>query len=462
MKKSFGKWRIPGAAVFLLAGCLGNAAFGAAMPSEETLKTDACQVVADMLEGNFEAVTEKFDAVMTESLTAKQLEEGFVAAVSALGEHIGTVSVEGVSQDVYYVVSVLEEFEKNGLQVNVVYDSEGLIAGMRTTYAPLPPKQEETEESEGEAAYREVTVTVAGDPALPLEGTLTLPEGKEKPPVVILVQGSGSSDRDENYNGNRPFADLARGLAKQGIATLRYDKRHFVYPENAAELGASLTLREETLDDVNAAIELMREEAQVDGSRIYVLGHSLGGALIPAVAAKNPDLAGVISMAGTLRPLWELSYDQNQEVIQTLKNQDLPEEQQELLETQIAQIEADTKVLREELDDQNPETLLLGIPAGYWQSVKEYCGMNFIDQVKQPMLILQGDADFQVYPETDYQLWKDTVGNRDNVVFHLYAGLNHLMMPTQGKRDITEYAAAGHVDPQVIDDVAAFVQGEIS
>ena len=149
MKKSFGKWRIPGAAVFLLAGCLGNAAFGAAMPSEETLKTDACQVVADMLEGNFEAVTEKFDAVMTESLTAKQLEEGFVAAVSALGEHIGTVSVEGVSQDVYYVVSVLEEFEKNGLQVNVVYDSEGLIAGMRTTYAPLPPKQEETEESEG-------------------------------------------------------------------------------------------------------------------------------------------------------------------------------------------------------------------------------------------------------------------------------------------------------------------------
>ena len=119
-------------------------------------------------------------------------------------------------------------------------------------------------------------------------------------------------------------------------------------------------------------------------------------------------------------------------------------------------------MLREELDDQNPETLLLGIPAGYWQSVKEYCGMNFIDQVKQPMLILQGDADFQVYPETDYQLWKDTVGNRDNVVFHLYAGLNHLMMPTQGKRDITEYAAAGHVDPQVIDDVAAFVQGEIS
>lgn len=462
MKKSLGKWGRAGAAAFLLAGCLGTAALGAAMPEEDTLKTDACQVVTDMLEGDFEAVTEKFDAVMAKSLTAQQLEDGFVAAVSVLGDHIGTVSVEGTMQDVYYVVSVLEEFEKNGLQVNVVYDSQGLIAGMQTTYAPVPGRQEEMEESEGEAAYREVTVTVAGDPALPLEGILTLPEGEEKPPVVILVQGSGASDRDENYNGNKPFADLAAGLAKQGIATLRYDKRHFVYPENAAELGASLTLREETLDDVNAAIELMRKEAQVDGSRIYVLGHSLGGALVPTVAVENPDLAGVISMAGTLRPLWELSYDQNQELIQTLKTQELPEEQQELLETQIAQIEADTRVLREELDEQDPEILLLGIPAGYWQSVKEYCGMNFIDQVKQPMLILQGDADFQVYPETDYQLWQDTVGDRDDVAFHLYEGLNHLMMPTQGKRDITEYAAAGHVDQQVILDIAQFVQGKIS
>lgn len=120
-------------------------------------------------------------------------------------------------------------------------------------------------------------------------------------------------------------------------------------------------------------------------------------------------------------------------------------------------MEADTKILREDLDNQPDDGMLLGIPARYWKSIKEYCGMNFINEVKMPVLVLQGDADFQVYPEKDYALWQEALGGRDNVVFHLYEGLNHLMMPTQGKRDITEYAVKSHVDTQVIDDIAEFI-----
>ena len=55
--------------------------------------------------------------------------------------------------------------------------------------------------------------------------TLTLPVGKKKAPVVILVHGSGPQDRDETVGPNKPFRDLAWGLAERGIATVRYDKR---------------------------------------------------------------------------------------------------------------------------------------------------------------------------------------------------------------------------------------------
>lgn len=429
------------------------------VPDEESLKADALQLAEDMQAGDFSAVTARFSAEMAAVLDEQSLESGWNMAVAALGDFIETLSVETYEADAYFCVDILEYYENNGLLLHVVYDAQGKVAGMRTTYADTEPYLETEEQPEtADAAYTEEEVTVMADERVPLGGTLTLPKDAENPPVVILVHGSGSSDRDENINGNKPFADIAHGLAARGIAVLRYDKRYYVYPD-CPDVGSAemVTLREEVLDDVDAAIRLMQEDARVDGSQIFVLGHSLGGCLCPAIAAEHPQLAGIISMAGSLRPLWEISYDQNQEAIAAAEAGNLTEEEQAQLAKATEQVEADTKILREELDDQPDDHMLLGIPVRYWKSMKEYCGTNFIDEVEMPILILQGEADFQVYPEKDYVLWQETLDGRDNAVFHLYEGLNHLMMPTQGKRDITEYSVKSHVDEQVIDDMAEFI-----
>ena len=74
-------------------------------------------------------------------------------------------------------------------------------------------------------------------------------------------------------------------------------------------------------------------------------------------------------------------------------------------------------------------------------------------------MILQGDADLLVYADVDYPLWQEALAGRDNVTFCLYEGLNHLMMPTQGLRDTSEYIAPSHVREDVIADIAAFVNG---
>ena len=446
-----------------MALCLLPAAAGRAvllpMPDEESMKADAQKVAEDLQAGDFAAVTEKFSAEMAAALDEKSLESSWNSVVAVLGDFIETLSVETYERDAYFCVDILEHYENNGLKLHIVYDAQGKIAGMQITYADVEPYLEtEAQSGEEELSYTEEEVTVTADERVPLGGTLTLPRDTEKPPVVILVHGSGSSDRDENINGNKPFADIAHGLAARGIAVLRYDKRYYTYP-GCPDVGSAemVTLREETLDDVDAAIKLMQEDARVDGSRIFVLGHSLGGCLSPAIAAEHPQLAGIISMAGSLRPLWEIVYDQNQEAIAAAKEGGLTDEEQAQLVEAAEQIETSVKVLREELEAQPDDELLLGIPVRYWKSNKEYCGENFIDQVEMPVLILQGDADFQVYPEKDYVLWQETLAGRDNAVFHLYEGLNHLMMPTQGKRDITEYSVKGHVDEQVIDDIAEFI-----
>lgn len=327
-----------------------------------------------------------------------------------------------------------------------------------TACAPAEKAPETTAPETEKLTYTEAEVTVQADPSMPLDGILTLPDGVESPPVVIMVQGSGVSDKNENISGNKPFEDIAHGLAAQGVASLRYDKRHYIYPENAMELGANLTLRDEVLDDVDAAIALMEGDGRVNPEKVFVLGHSLGGMLTPVIAVEHPELAGVISMAGTLRPLWEVLYDQNQEVIDALDVSALSEEEKELLNTQISAIESDTATLRGDFGSLPNDTMLMGVPVGYWKSLKELTGANYIDRVTIPMLILQGDADFQVSPEKDYTLWQETLSGRDNVTFRLYEGLNHLMMPTQGKRDISEYQVVSHVNQEVIDDIAAFVK----
>ena len=145
---------------------------------------------------------------------------------------------------------------------------------------------------------------VGGEPrALP--GTLFLPNGVEKAAAVVLVHGSGPNDRDETLGPNRPFRDLATGLATRGIAVLRYDKRTKVYPESFAGL-KNPTVKDEILDDVSAALEFLKSRPEIDADRITITGHSLGGTLAPRIAAANPSVSKIVILAGAARPLPDL------------------------------------------------------------------------------------------------------------------------------------------------------------
>lgn len=125
----------------------------------------------------------------------------------------------------------------------------------------------------------------------------------------MLVHGSGPNDRDETLGPNKPFRDLTRGLAFKGIAVLRYDKRTKVHGARMAK-GTNMTVKEETIDDALAAVNVLRGSSSVDRNRIFVLSHSLGGMLIPRIGQADSKIAGLIVFAGATRPLEDTLLEQ--------------------------------------------------------------------------------------------------------------------------------------------------------
>lgn len=295
--------------------------------------------------------------------------------------------------------------------------------------------------------FDEVELTVGAE-GWPLGATLTLPRVSGKVPVVVLVHGSGPNDRNEAVGAVQVFHDLAWGLASNGIAVLRYDKRTFKH--GARMVGLPITVDEEVITDALTALAKVREQASIDPQRVYLLGHSLGGMLAPEIAVKDGKLAGVILMAGATRPLAGLAIEQLDYIAS------LPESQDSAKLKQIASYRALlVKVQKHELA---PTEDAGGAPASYMYDLDKRDPAQFGRQLKVPALVLQGGRDYQV-TKTDYDAWQVILKNVNGTRFRWYPDLNHLFVIGQGKATPSEYATSrGHVDARVITDIAEFVK----
>ncbi len=140
-----------------------------------------------------------------------------------------------------------------------------------------------------------------------LAGTLTIPPGAGPFPAVLLITGSGQQDRDEGLLGHRPFLVLADHLTRRGIAVLRVDDRGI--GGSTGDFFNSTTA--DFAGDVMAGVEFLKSRGkQIDPHKIGLIGHSEGGTIAPMVAARAPDIAFIVMMAGTGVPGGELSLAQ--------------------------------------------------------------------------------------------------------------------------------------------------------
>lgn len=235
-------------------------------PTDE-LETKARRLVSRMVAGEFEMACEPFDATMHRVLPADKLEAVWNGLVSQFGQlqEAEETRIEKVGQ--YTAVLVACRFERGELIGRVVFNREGEIAGLFF----VPSDEYRQPEYVDPARFEEQEVAV-GSGWFRLPGTLSLPRGEGPFPAVVLVHGSGPLDRDSTVGPNRPFRDLAQGLASRGIAVLRYEKRTHAHPMLTALAGSTLTVQQETVDDALAAVELLERHEKIDANHLFMEG----------------------------------------------------------------------------------------------------------------------------------------------------------------------------------------------
>lgn len=410
----------------------------------------AAEAAVDALAArDFAKVFAQFASPMQAALSLEKLAGVWDTIQTQAGGFVKRTGSRAEVRGTYTVVIVTCDFERNKVEMVATIDGAGEIAGLQArpvqpaaTYAP--PAYAHA------AAFTEREVTVgSGEWVLP--GTLTMPAGAGPFPAVVLVHGSGPNDRDETFGPNKTFKDLALGLGSRGVAVLRYDKRTKVYGAKIATLNP-FTLKGESIDDALLAVASLRKEAGIDATRIFVLGHSLGGTAAPRIGAADSGIAGLIMFAGAVRPLEQSIVEQ----MQYLADADgvISEAEQRALEGSLKLKDTVGKLTAA---DMTSTASIGGAPASYWLDLRGYDPAALAATLKQRLLVLQGGRDYQV-TVPDFERWKTALAKHPAAEFTLYPALNHLFLPGQGKSLPPEYLVPGHVPVDVIDDIAAWVK----
>lgn len=418
---------------------------GQAAEADVTPKQRAEQFVDALAADDFAKGHATFDETVAKQMSAEQLQATWAALQTQAGKFLKRHSTRAESQAPYTITHVTCEFANAWIDTRVVFNPAGKVAGFQFLPARKPDQQTPTYANPD--SFTEVPVEF-GDPNWRLPGILSLPKGNQRFPAVILVHGSGPNDRDETIGANKPFRDLAWGLATRGIAVLRYDKRTRAHQAKLAGVMAGFTAKEEVIDDVGHALALLRQRTDIDPQRIFVLGHSLGGMLAPRIARDHPGIAGLAILAGATRPLEDMMLEQV-EYIARLDGTVSTEEQKQL--EQLKLVAASVKALTAK-DATNP-TPLLGAAPSYWLDLRAYDAPATAAKLPLPILILQGDRDYQVTGK-DLANWRQALAKRPNVQFKTYPTLNHLFIAGTGQSGPAEYQVPGFVSEEVIRDLA--------
>lgn len=279
--------------------------------------------------------------------------------------------------------------------------------------------------------------------ALTLAGTLTLPDGAERPPLAVIVAGSGPTDRNGNQGRalrTNTYAQLAWGLAQAGIASLRYDKR--VLPATQGQINLPDMTFDDFVTDVTAAVRTVRG----DYGPVVVIGHSEGGNLAIRAVARGAPVDGLVLVSTPGRDMKVVLHEQlsRQLDAQTLETFD----------------SALVRYLRGEDPGELPPALRpLVVPVNrrFMQGWATMDPARELATVAHPVLIVQGDKDIQVRT-TDAEALKAALPSAQLFVVpgaaHTLKAASDTLMGVQ----IPTYTNPSlPLVPGVVDSIAAFI-----
>lgn len=412
----------------------------AAQVAPEQARATAVRVLDHLDRGEFAQVEAMFDATMKQAVPAATLEQVWKSLPAAGTRGEPKLQASGDTQ----VVRIPLARGEGKFDATIAVDAQGRVSGLLVqpaeTDAPPPPIPTDANYSESDAQVG------SGERALP--ATLAMPKGTGPFPAVVLVHGSGPQDRDETIGPNRPFLDIARGLAAQGIAVLRYDKRSKARPQDYAN---GIDIDRETTDDALDAVRGLRALPRIDPKRVFVIGHSQGGMMAPRIGTRDTAIAGLVLLAAPARNLLDILVEQNDRLL-TMQGQ----RQSAAGIAHMDKLEAQIAAIRGKGDVAKTGTPM-NQPAAYWRSVDAVDPLAEARRAPQPILVLYGGHDIQVV-DADWQAWRKAFGSDPRVTLKAYPSLNHFGIESPANAGLESYQKPGHVDAALISDIAAWIK----
>jgi hypothetical protein len=403
--------------------------------SQNQLEIGKAFISSLFLNKDFEKSYSFFDEVFTKEVSISSLDDVTKQIESQLGKFNNIIEINN-TDNVYYFYS---KFDNQNLDIVLNFNKNKKIIG----FFFVPHKEIKLENSLG----KEHDI-ISND--IKLKGTLLVPENDNLKKLVVFVHGSGPNDRDETVFENKPFKDIAENLYEQGISSYRFDKKTYSNPESFNDKS---TIDDEVTTDIVNIINYFKQDTEFSQYEIIVLGHSLGANLLPRIANKTNIISKIILLAGNARPLDMLIMEQYEYLYQLSPTQELKDDLQKIKE-QIAVLNSKNFSLTTP-----KEKLPFNLSAYYWKSVLEYNPIKEIQKVKIPILILQGERDYQVTMK-DFAIWENSLKNNPKTTFISYPKLNHLFMSGEGIVEPKEYAVKGNVDDKVINDIKIFIENK--
>ena len=402
--------------------------------------------------GDYAGARKDFGEAIAGKLDAARLEQVWKQLQGELGAYQSHDAVRQKTLAGHAVAAATLSFANMQLGFAAACDAQDKITTYR--FVPAEALAATAVQAHVEADGIRVSPLDVPTPVGPLRGALTLPPGTGPFPAVVLVAGSGAHDMDETIGPNKPFRDIAEGLARAGIASLRYDKRTFDHPES----GAGLVIDAEVTDDAVAAAHLLAQQKGIDARRVFVLGHSLGAMMAPRIGQRDPQLAGLVLMAAPARQIFDVIEQQVRE--QQARSGRPPAAIEQAVQANVQE----RKLLAAIAPGQSaPQGKFGGMPQAYWLSWSRVDPVAEAERLpSMPMLILQGGSDFQISPTLDFARWQQELSSRPHTAFRLYPGLSHLFMPAGKTGTAADYEIPAHVDAQVIGGIAAWVKAQPS
>jgi pimeloyl-ACP methyl ester carboxylesterase len=343
------------------------------------------------------------------------------------------------------------------LDIDIWGDEEGRLLRVTIPAQNLDVVREDI----ASVSTRRVTVSRPNDESVTipsngfsLAGTISKPAAPAatRLPAVVLVGGSGPTDRDELVFGIPVLGEVANALADAGFLVVRYDKRGVGQSGGRVE---SASLADYT-DDLRAAVKFLADRKDVDPKRIAVIGHSEGGDVVLLAAAKDKKIAAVGLIATPGASGADLVLEQQAHALERTKISNADKQAKIALQKKIQQAvitgtgwEDLPPTLRKQADNPEFQSLLMFDPA------------KVMPDVRQPILIVQGELDTQVSPSNADRLEALARKRKNNPPVDVVKvpGVNHLLVPaTTGEVD--EYASltGEHVSPAVTTAVVSWLQ----